>query len=61
MGLKYEVDMIVHSCYNEHGKSFENLLAEGIQQANLETIYKQIITSGDMFPATFEKESAKDE
>ena len=31
--------------YNENGKSFENLLAEGIRQANFKAIQKQIFTS----------------
>ena len=35
----------VHIVYNNSGKSFKELLEEGIQQVNLQTIQKQIITS----------------
>jgi len=38
--------------YNDNGKSFEELLTEGIQQVNLQNIQKQIITD-----ATPEKRS----
>jgi hypothetical protein len=40
-----KVDITVHTCYNDGGKDFERLLAEGIRQVNLENIHKQIITS----------------
>jgi len=46
------IDKILHICYNEDGKSFEELLAEGIKQANIEAIQKRIITD-----ATREKRS----
>ena len=46
------VDKILHICYNEGGKSFEELLAEGMKQVNLKAIQKQIITN-----ATLEKRS----
>ena len=49
---KKELDIKVHVQYNEHGKSFEDLLAEGIRQANLQAIREQIIAS----TATSEKE-----
>ena len=42
--------------YNEHGKGFEELLAEGVRQANLHAIQKQIIEK-----ATLEKESCYNE
>ena len=35
----------LHIVYNEYGKSFEELLAEAIQQVNLQRIQKEIITN----------------
>ena len=35
----------VHIVYNNSGKSFKELLEEGIQQVSLQTIQKQIITN----------------
>ena len=35
----------VHVLYNDSGKSFEELLVEGIRQVNLQVLQKQIITS----------------
>ena len=49
---KPDIDKMLHIQYNENGKSFEELLAEGIRQVNLKTIQKQIITD-----ATQEKRS----
>jgi len=46
------LDKILHICYNDGGKSFEKLLAEGIRQANLKAIQKRIISN-----ATPEKRS----
>jgi len=46
------IDNKLHVCYNESGKSFEELLAEGIKQVNLKAIQKRIITN-----ATLEKRS----
>jgi len=54
---KYPLDIKTHRAYNEHGKSFEELLAEAIKQANLESIRKRIITSN----ATLTKERATNE
>jgi len=54
--LNLDIDNKVHNIYNEDGKSFGELLAEGIKQANLGAIYKQIITSGNISPAASEKE-----
>jgi len=42
------LDKIIHIVYNDNGKSFEELLEEGIRQANLENIQKQIITSATL-------------
>ena len=50
-------DTKVHMCYTDNGKSFKELLSEGIKLANLENIKMQIFTSN----ATSEKECAKDE
>ena len=47
------IDKILHICYNERGKSFEELLAEGIRQANLLAIEKWIIKG-----ATLKKEES---
>ena len=49
---KPNIDKMLHIQYNDNGKSFEELLAEGIKQANLESIQKQIIIN-----ATQEKRS----
>jgi len=35
----------VHILYNDNGKSFEELLSEGIRQVNLQVLQKQIITN----------------
>ena len=51
------LDKILHIEYNEDGKSFEELLAEGIRQVNLETVQRQIILS----QALNKKERADDE
>ena len=39
------VDITIHTCYNDRGKDFESLLAEAIRQVNLENIHKQIIAN----------------
>ncbi|MCL2399356.1 MAG: hypothetical protein FWC91_06400 [Defluviitaleaceae bacterium] len=38
------IDKNLHIIYNENGKSFEELLAEGVRQVNLKTIQKRIIS-----------------
>jgi hypothetical protein len=50
-------DNHVHTRYNDSGKGFEELFAEGIKQINFQAIQKQIINS----KATENKECAKDE
>jgi len=52
---KPTIDKILHISYNNDGKRFEELLAEGIKQANLKAIQKRIITQAT--PET--KESCK--
>ena len=37
-----KINKILHIVYNKDGKSFEELLTEGIRQANLKAIYKQL-------------------
>jgi hypothetical protein len=54
MELK-NVDIECHIYYNDVGKSFEELLAEGIKKISLKTIRKQITS----FNATSEKECHK--
>ena len=49
--MQDSIDLNVNVIYNEHGKSFENLLADGIRRANIKAIQKQIIASN----ATSEK------
>jgi len=46
------LEKIVQIVYNDDGKSFEDLLSEGIQQVNLQNIQKQIAID-----ATLEKRS----
>jgi hypothetical protein len=41
--MQKKLDIPLNTAYNEHGKCFEDLLAEAISQANLETIQKQIV------------------